>query len=270
MRSLCWSAYRSGGRACFEPARRGLPALNAVPRRSRQDALPGSARRGRPLAADRHEPRGRRAHGGLRRDELKHGGIIGVNPRGRPLEGVRHPGPRVVESVCAWGNRQVMVGNIRAWSARRHWHWLNTRLLTDSTGQFLGADLFGAAAQNAGAANLLGQSLWDVPVALTTTVGLGAAIVGGFANAAAIARRGGPTVEASNSQPGLLREGPGFDQSKAARSPAVLPAGGIHVGQRIELISRLPLPPRWSHGAVSRLSFCSPQGRPTQTGTGAT
>ena len=49
----------------------------------------------------------------------------------------------MVESVCAWGNRQVMVGNIRAWSARRHWHWLNTGLLTDSTGQFLGADLFG-------------------------------------------------------------------------------------------------------------------------------
>jgi hypothetical protein len=92
-----------------------------------------------------------------------------------------------------------VVGNIRAWSARRPWHWLNTRLLTDSTRQFLGAGPFGAAAQNAGAANLFGQSLWDVPVALTTTVGLGTAIVGGFANAAAIARRGGPTVEASNS-----------------------------------------------------------------------
>ena len=78
-------------------------------------------------------------------------------------------------------------------------NFLNTRLLTDANGQFLGGGPFGLAAQNAGAANLFGQSLWDVPVALTTTVGLGTAVVGGFANAAAIARRGGVTVEATNS-----------------------------------------------------------------------
>ena len=78
-------------------------------------------------------------------------------------------------------------------------NWLNTRLLTDSTGQFLGAGPFGLAAQNAGAANLFGQSLWDVPVALSTTVGQGTAVVGGFADATAIARRGGVTVEATNS-----------------------------------------------------------------------
>jgi hypothetical protein len=41
--------------------------------------------------------------------------------------------------------------------------------------------------------------MWGVPVALSTTVGLGTAVVGGFSNAAAIARRSGTTVEATNS-----------------------------------------------------------------------
>jgi HK97 family phage major capsid protein len=78
-------------------------------------------------------------------------------------------------------------------------NWLNTRLLTDSAGQFFGGGPFGVAAQNAGAAGLFGQSLWGMPVALSTTVGLGTAVVGGFSNAAAIARRSGTTVEATNS-----------------------------------------------------------------------
>jgi HK97 family phage major capsid protein len=82
-------------------------------------------------------------------------------------------------------------------------NWLAARLLRDgtggTTGAYFGAGPFGVAAQNAGAANLFGQVMWDTPVALSTTVGLGTAIVGGFSTAAAIARRGGPTVEASNS-----------------------------------------------------------------------
>jgi HK97 family phage major capsid protein len=82
-------------------------------------------------------------------------------------------------------------------------NWLASRLLRDgqggTIGAYFGAGPFGVAAQNAGPANLFGQTLWDVPVALSTTVGLGTAIVGGFANAAAIARRGGVTVEATNS-----------------------------------------------------------------------
>ena len=92
-------------------------------------------------------------------------------------------------------------------------NWLNTRLLTDSDGAVFGVRVrSGLAAQNAGAANLFGQSLWDTPVALTTTVGLGTAVVGGFANAAAIARRGGVTVEATNSHQDSFRQGPSFDQ----------------------------------------------------------
>jgi HK97 family phage major capsid protein len=82
-------------------------------------------------------------------------------------------------------------------------NWLASRLLRDGAGgtigAYFGAGPFGVAAQNAGAAHVFAQSLWDVPVALSTTVGLGTAIVGGFANAAAIARRSGTTVEATNS-----------------------------------------------------------------------
>jgi HK97 family phage major capsid protein len=82
-------------------------------------------------------------------------------------------------------------------------NWLSSRLLRDgaggTTGAYFGAGPFGLAAQNAGAAGLFGQSLWDVPVALTTTLGAGTAIVGGFATAAAIARRSGVVVEATNS-----------------------------------------------------------------------
>jgi Phage capsid family len=82
-------------------------------------------------------------------------------------------------------------------------NWLASRLLRDgaggTVGAYFGAGPFGLSAQNAGAANLFGQSLWDTPVALSTTVGLGTAIVGGFATAAAIARRSGVVVEATNS-----------------------------------------------------------------------
>jgi hypothetical protein len=81
-------------------------------------------------------------------------------------------------------------------------NWLNSRLLRDGSGGTVGAYFgggpFGVAAQNAGPANLFGQSLWDVPVALTTSLGAGTAIVGGFATAAAIARRSGVVVEATN------------------------------------------------------------------------
>jgi HK97 family phage major capsid protein len=82
-------------------------------------------------------------------------------------------------------------------------NWLATRLLKDgvggTAGNFYGSGPFGQAAQNAGAAGLFGQTLWDLPVALSTTVGVGTAVVGAFATDAAIGRRGGPTVEASNS-----------------------------------------------------------------------
>jgi HK97 family phage major capsid protein len=82
-------------------------------------------------------------------------------------------------------------------------NWLSTRLLRDGTGgtagNFLGGGPFGVSGNNAGAAGLFGQSLWNVPVALSTVVGPGTALVGAFNTAAQIYNRGGVSVEASNS-----------------------------------------------------------------------
>jgi len=83
--------------------------------------------------------------------------------------------------------------------------WLNMRLLRDGTGgtagQYFGGGPFGGAYGNGGAtsATLFGESLWNTRVVLSTVVGAGTALVGSFGQAAQIYRRGGPTVEASNS-----------------------------------------------------------------------
>jgi HK97 family phage major capsid protein len=83
-------------------------------------------------------------------------------------------------------------------------NWLTTRLLRDGTGgtigQFYGGGPFTGAYGNAGAANvgMFGQSLWGLPVALSTIVGPGTALVGNFRQGAHIWRRGALSVEASN------------------------------------------------------------------------
>jgi HK97 family phage major capsid protein len=48
-------------------------------------------------------------------------------------------------------------------------------------------------------AGLFWASLWGKPVFLTTAVGAGTALVGSFGGAARLVRRGGVTVEATNS-----------------------------------------------------------------------
>ena len=86
--------------------------------------------------------------------------------------------------------------------------WLNWRLLRDGTGgtagAYFGAGPFGAGANNAGAASLFGQSLWDTRVVLSTIVGAGTALVGNFALGAHIWRRGGISLEATNSHSDLF------------------------------------------------------------------
>ena len=82
-------------------------------------------------------------------------------------------------------------------------NFLTTRLLRDGTGgtagQFYGGGPFTGAYGNGGASGLFAQSLWGKPVILSSVVGAGTALVGSFGQAAKIYRRGGPTVEASNS-----------------------------------------------------------------------
>jgi HK97 family phage major capsid protein len=82
-------------------------------------------------------------------------------------------------------------------------NWLTTRLLRDGTGgtagQFYGGGPFTGADGNGGAAGVFGQQLWNVQVVLSTVVGSGTALVGNFSQGAHIWRRGGVSVEASNS-----------------------------------------------------------------------
>jgi HK97 family phage major capsid protein len=86
--------------------------------------------------------------------------------------------------------------------------WLTTRLLRDGTGgtagQFYGGGPFTGAYGNAGAPGLFGESLWGVRVVLSTVVGSGTALVGNFGQGAHIWRRGGVSVEASNSHSDLF------------------------------------------------------------------
>jgi HK97 family phage major capsid protein len=83
--------------------------------------------------------------------------------------------------------------------------WETTRLLTDTAGQFYGGGPFlgpyggpqgpiGASGQVTGAQD----SLWNKPVYVTGALGAGTAIVG-TREAAQVFRRGGISVEATNS-----------------------------------------------------------------------
>jgi HK97 family phage major capsid protein len=82
-------------------------------------------------------------------------------------------------------------------------NWLTSRLLRDGTGgtagQYYGGGPFTGAYGNGGAAGIFGQQLWNVRVVLSTYVGAGTALVGNFGQAAHIWRRGGVSVEATNS-----------------------------------------------------------------------
>jgi HK97 family phage major capsid protein len=82
-------------------------------------------------------------------------------------------------------------------------NWLVTRLLRDGTGgtagNFLGGGPFTGAYGTDGATGLFGQSLWNTRVVLSNIVGPGTALVGNFAVGAHIWRRGGVSVEATNS-----------------------------------------------------------------------
>jgi HK97 family phage major capsid protein len=82
-------------------------------------------------------------------------------------------------------------------------NWLTTRLIRDGSGgtigQFYGGGPFtGAYGGNAGAA-LFGGEIWNTRVIISNYVGAGTALVGNFGQGAHLYRRGGVSVEATNS-----------------------------------------------------------------------
>jgi HK97 family phage major capsid protein len=84
--------------------------------------------------------------------------------------------------------------------------WQNIRLGKDSNGQYYAGGPFTGAYGN-GAGNMNdrsvlgggGDSLWGLPVVVTTAATAGTAIVGAFNTCAEVFRKGGITVEATNS-----------------------------------------------------------------------
>ena len=71
----------------------------------------------------------------------------------------------------------------------------------DGRSASFGGGPFSGAYGNSGAPGMFGQQLWNTRVVLSTVVGPGTALVGNFALGAHIWRRGGVTVEATNSHP---------------------------------------------------------------------
>jgi HK97 family phage major capsid protein len=80
------------------------------------------------------------------------------------------------------------------------------RVIANTRGSsFLQPDtVFTGAYGNGGGAGLFGESLWNTRVVLSTVVGLGTALVGNFGQGAHIWRRGGVSVEATNSHSDLF------------------------------------------------------------------
>jgi HK97 family phage major capsid protein len=81
-------------------------------------------------------------------------------------------------------------------------NWQTLRLSKDTTGQYLGG---GPWTGSYGQPNQVSTGyfssapIWNLNVWVTTGVGLGTALLGSFKQAASIVRRGGPSVEVSNS-----------------------------------------------------------------------
>jgi HK97 family phage major capsid protein len=83
-------------------------------------------------------------------------------------------------------------------------NWSATRLLMDQNNQFYGGGPFSVTGaygtgNMANANQLTTDTLWNVPVTITTAVGAGTVLLGAFGQGAQLWRRGGLTVEATNS-----------------------------------------------------------------------
>lgn len=77
-------------------------------------------------------------------------------------------------------------------------NWQTVRLAKDANNQYYGGGPFTAAYGNGGPA-MAPDMLWGKTVVATTAMTLGTALIGAFATAAQVWRRGGLTVEATNS-----------------------------------------------------------------------
>jgi hypothetical protein len=116
-------------------------------------------------------------------------------------------------------------------------NWQPIRAGTDASGQYYGGGPFSYGpygSQTAGATNYLMQpdNLWGMRVLVTSAITVGTALVGSFSQGAALLRKGGLRVEASNSPRNLLRNGFSGNSGRASRSPRGVPPERIRGGGR--------------------------------------
>jgi len=83
-------------------------------------------------------------------------------------------------------------------------NWQTIRLGTDTTGNYLGGGPFqigpyGGPMGPASSSQFAADTIWGVPVVVTSNIPLGTALVGNFKQGGAVYRRQGVTVEATNS-----------------------------------------------------------------------
>ena len=111
-------------------------------------------------------------------------------------------------------------------------NWQAIRLAKDSSGQFFGGGPFvgpyGGPASAATASQFATDSIWGVKVIVTSAITVGTALVGAFATGGAIHRRGGLTVEATNSHGSVFCEQHHGHPGRDARGTVRLPADCIH------------------------------------------
>lgn len=141
-------------------------------------------------------------------------------------------------------------------------NWLNTRLLRDGTGgtvgQFLGGGPFTGAYGNGGATGMFGQTLWNTRVVLSTVVGSGTALVGNFGQGARIWRRGGVSVEATNSHDTYFVKNPSMLRAEERLGLGVFrPSAFTAVSGLVQAPHKTPVPlkPELQHGQAERWGF---------------
>jgi HK97 family phage major capsid protein len=89
-------------------------------------------------------------------------------------------------------------------------NYQTSRLAADSTGQLLGGGpwqgQYGTGSQVGSSYPTFQDRMWGIPTIVTSQIGAGTALLGDFRNSARLYRRGGLTVEASNSHASFFQE----------------------------------------------------------------
>jgi HK97 family phage major capsid protein len=113
--------------------------------------------------------------------------------------------------------------------------WQSLRLSKDDNGQYYGGGPFTGAYGNGG---FSGDMLWGKPAVVTPSIAQGTALVGAFKTCAQVFRRGGITVEMTNSNEDDFLKNLVAIRAEERAAPRRLPARWVRQGHRPHLIHR--------------------------------